>query len=281
MLFPILTWSPNAYVENELRWRAGEEKAIRAEEGWLAVAGLHWLTKETSTFGSGASCDVKLSGVANLVGMFTRTGSDVYFSPEDGVKSIVDGRWTTGIVEMRSDSDAHPSRLVVNGKVVTVIRRGKRFGLRVYDPANARRRAFRGLRWYPVDARYRIVARFVPYAKPKTLWITNVLGDVRSAPSPGYADFRLKGRTLRLDAEDHGSSYFFNFGDGTNNRTTYGAGRFLDAAKPKGGTITLDFNRATNPPCAFTDFATCPLPPKQNHLSIEIPAGALNDPTKR
>ena len=191
-----------------------------------------------------------------------------------GSDARVEGHTVGGIVELFSDATPHPSRLRIGDDTLAVIRRGKRVGLRVYAPENPRRLAFRGLRWYPVDPAYRIVARFVPYARPKTLLITNVLGDVRAAPCPGYAEFRLDGRVCRLDAEDQGATFFFNFGDRTNAHGTYGAGRFLDAPKPKGGRIVLDFNRATNPPCAFTDFATCPLPPKGNALPVAVRAGA-------
>lgn len=264
------------YIAGEQKWRADLDRSMRAPESWLSVAGLHWIGDAPVTLGSAPSSDVVLPGTASIVGTATLLSGKVYFSPEPAGGATVDGRPVGGMVEIRSDAESHPGELRVGNDVVTVIRRGSRIGLRIYDPSNPRRKAFRGLRWYPIDPAYRIVARFVPYPKPKTLMITNVLGDVSPVSCPGYAEFRIGGQVCRLDAEPEGPTYFFNFGDRTNNRTTYGAGRFLNAAPPSKGQIVLDFNRAVNPPCAFTDFATCPLPPKQNVLPVAIPAGALN-----
>jgi uncharacterized protein (DUF1684 family) len=147
----------------------------------------------------------------------------------------------------------------------------------VKDPNSKHRRQFEGLRWFPVIEAYRITARFVAYEQPREIEIANVLGDVDKMPSPGYALFNLGGREYRLDPVLEGDDkLFFIFADLTNNKTTYGAGRFLYTGLPRDGTVTLDFNQAVNPPCAFTKFATCPLPPRQNRLNIAIEAGELN-----
>ena len=144
------------------------------------------------------------------------------------------------------------------------------------SPARA---AFKGLRYFPIDPRYRVVARFVPHAAPVMLDIPTVLGTVESMPSPGYASFELPGaaQPLRLDAvlEPGETELFFIFRDATAGKTTYGAGRFLYAAPPVDGTVVLDFNRAYSPPCAFTPHATCPLPPPNNRLPVAIEAGEM------
>jgi uncharacterized protein (DUF1684 family) len=151
--------------------------------------------------------------------------------------------------------------------------------VRMKDKDSARRRSFKGLRWYPVREEFRLAARWVPYATPKHIEIASVTGQVSPMPSPGYAEFELGGRTLRLEPvleEPGASELFFIFKDATAPKETYGAGRFLYAAMPKDGQVELDFNKAYSPPCAFTPYATCPLPPKQNRLSVRIEAGELD-----
>jgi uncharacterized protein (DUF1684 family) len=154
-----------------------------------------------------------------------------------------------------------------------VIERGDRMGVRLWDPQAPARRQFRGLRWYPVDPQYRVMARYVRYAKPRTLAIRNILGDTNPVKSSGYVRFTLGGKAHRLQAEDEGPMLFINFQDATSGRTTYGAGRFLYAPKPSGDYVMLDFNLAVNPPCNYTDFATCPLPPPGNRLALPVEAG--------
>jgi uncharacterized protein (DUF1684 family) len=122
---------------------------------------------------------------------------------------------------------------------------------------------------------YRVTARFVSYEKPKSIPIASIIGYTDQEPSPGYAEFTLAGQKLHLEPVLEDGELFFIFRDQTAGKETYGAGRFLHAALPKGGKVELDFNKAYNPPCAFTPYATCPLPPKQNLLPIRIEAGEL------
>jgi uncharacterized protein (DUF1684 family) len=138
---------------------------------------------------------------------------------------------------------------------------------------------FTGLRWFPVQEDYRVEGRFVPYTSAKTIAVPNILGQVEEMPSPGYVAFTIGGREVRLDPvleEPGASELFFIFRDQTTGKETYPAGRFLYAAMPKDGRVTLDFNKAYSPPCAFTPFATCPLPPKQNRLPVRIEAGEMH-----
>jgi uncharacterized protein (DUF1684 family) len=146
----------------------------------------------------------------------------------------------------------------------------------VKDPESAGRRGFQGLQWYPVKDSFRIQARFVPYEPVKKVQVANVLGMVEPLPSPGYALFTVNGREVKLDAvleEPDAKELFFIFKDTTAGKETYPAGRFLYAPMPKDGQVVLDFNKSYSPPCAFTSFATCPLPPPQNRLAVRIDAG--------
>jgi uncharacterized protein (DUF1684 family) len=158
-----------------------------------------------------------------------------------------------------------------------VIKRGERVRLRITDSESPARRGFAGLRWFPVDEAYRVRGRFLPASRPRTIPIPNVLGQVEPMPSPGEVVFTLGGREHHLvPVRERGETQlFFIFHDETAGRETYPSGRFLYADPPQDGTVVLDFNRAYSPPCAFTNFATCPLPPPQNRLPLRIEAGEL------
>lgn len=265
------------YQAGELKWRSEREASLRAEGGWLSVAGLYWLKPGTATMGAGQDNDFVLPnhGTPARVGAATLANGEVVVRFENELIATVNGQHVAAAA-LRSDAEGAPDRIKVGSLVMTVIQRGKRIGFRLIDPEAPRRKSFKGLHWFPVDASLRVVADFVPYAKPKPMFITNVLGDVRETQCPGYARFKINGQTFRLDAEDQGDTYFFNFRDLTGRTVSYPAGRFLDAPRPVKGKIVLDFNRAYSPPCAFTDYATCPLPPAGNDLKVAIRAGEMN-----
>jgi hypothetical protein len=137
---------------------------------------------------------------------------------------------------------------------------------------------FTGLRWFPVREEYRVNSRFVPYSSPKKVPVPNILGQVEQLPSPGYVVFTVGGKEVRLDPvleEPDATELFFIFRDQTAGKETYPAGRFLYTPMPKDGALVLDFNKAFSPPCAFTPYATCPLPPRQNRLAVRIEAGEM------
>jgi len=159
-----------------------------------------------------------------------------------------------------------------------IMKRGDELFLRVRDAESPRRKHFAGLDWYPVDAAWRIEAQWVPFASPRTVPITNVLGQTSQEPVHGKAVLTVAGRALELLPLTEGDELFFIFTDETAPEETYGAARFLYAKATQDGKIVLDFNRAYNPPCAFTPFATCPLPPKENRLPLRLTAGEKNYP---
>jgi hypothetical protein len=193
--------------------------------------------------------------------------------------TTIDGKPATST--KLSHDDEHPSELRNGGLLMIVIKRGDRLYLRVKDAQAPTRTSFHGLNWYAPDPRYVVTAKWIPNNPPHSLTIPNVLGQISHEPSPGTAEFTLNGQTMRLEPviEDPADkTLFFIFRDTTSKTTTYQAGRFLYASLPsngvdKPGTIVLDFNRTQNPPCVYTAFATCPLPPQQNRLNIAIPAG--------
>jgi hypothetical protein len=251
------------------RWRADHEAALRASDGWLTVVGLAWLRDGPNRAGSDPGADVRLpAGAPATVGTFRLAAGVVTFEPAPRVGAATSGRLGDGGV-IRPDVD----RVTAGSLTLLVIRRGEKTGVRIKDSQSAARRDFRGETWYPGRDAWRVIARFEPYVPPKPIPILNVLGQIEPQPCPGALVFTLAGRQFRLDPIAQGRQLFIIFKDLTSNDATYPSGRFLYAPMPANGQVVLDFNKAENPPCAFTEFATCPLPPKQNQLPIRIEAG--------
>ena len=267
----------DTYLREVAAWRSQRQDRLRADDGWLTVAGLFWLEPGRARVGSGPDCQVRLpaSAPAHVGDLALETGR-VRYALAPGVVAGLEGRPAPARGELRSDHEGRPTVLALGPVSFYVIQRGQRLGVRVKDRESAARRDFKGLDWYPVEERWRVEALYVPYDSPRSLPVPNVLGQVEPMTSPGYVTFKVGASELRLepvlespDAED----FFFIFRDATTGKTTYPGGRFLYSPRPVGGRVTLDFNKAYSPPCAFTPWATCPLPPKQNRLEAAIEAG--------
>jgi uncharacterized protein (DUF1684 family) len=229
-----------SYLRDVEKFRVETENELKADDGWLTVVGLIRLTEGEN------------DAPAHM--------GKIVFSRD---QAIYNGK------TLRPDVDT-----VRNGQVsFFLIKRGGEFFIRVKDNGSALRRNFTGLKWFPVDATWRIEARFTPFDRPKTILFDSHNGVKQPMESPGYVTFVRDGTQYRMDAVMDGSRLFFIFRDATSGKSTYGAARFLYADPPKDGLVTLDFNKATNPPCAFTAYATCPLPPPQNRLKVAITAG--------
>ncbi len=242
-------------------WRAARRAALEGPRGWLAVVDLAFLEPGPNR-------------IPGLPGTFTLDGGRVMLeaAPEDGY--ALRGAPVTRRL-LASDGDPAPDVLSLGeGRAVQVLARGMRRALRVWDADAPARKAFRGVPVFPPDPAWRIEARWEPYEPPRTVTVANVLGDESPERVPGRAVFEAGGRTRALEPtrRDDGTLHFV-FRDATAGGETYGAGRFLEAAAPRDGKVLLDFNRAVNPPCAFTPFATCPIPRAENVLPIAVPAG--------
>jgi hypothetical protein len=266
-----------AYIRSVDDWHAGRIARLRAEDGWLSLVGRDWLHPGENTLGSAPGSTVLLpEGAAPAkAGQFVLEGTRVRFRPFPGSGILLNGKPATEAV-LKSDVDGQPDQLQAGRVRFYVIRRGDRFGIRLKDPEAPGRKAFHGVPRYPVDPAWRVEADFTPYASPQTRAIATVVGTTEPMTAPGLLRFKVRGRELTLEplVEDpEHPELFLIFNDATSARGTYAAGRFLYADMPKNGKVVLDFNRAVNPPCAFTPFATCPLPPKQNQLAIAITAG--------
>jgi len=274
----VLAASPTAdnVVSATRSWQEERLKNLQSEDGWLTLVGLGWLKEGSSSAGSGKDVDVEFPRDAPaLIGTFTRSGSSVAFNPAKGVAVSRGGQPFTGGALKTDASGAEPDVLQAGRFRFYVIARGERLGVRIKDPEAHTRKEFKGIPTYPASEQWRIRARWEPAAKATTIAVPNILGEVETMPSPGTAVFTVQGKDVRLTPvlEEGSSDLFFVFADETNKTETYGAGRFLYASPPENGSVVLDFNRAYNPPCAFTPFATCPLPPKQNRLALKVEAG--------
>jgi uncharacterized protein len=248
-----------SYSDEIAAWRKQREEGLKAPGGWLSVAGLFWLHEGANTFGKDASNEIVLPDGPPKAGVFELQGGKVTVKMDGAAREL----WPD------SADVAKVGRLSLY-----VIQRGEKFGIRLKDPESEYRRNFHGIETFPAREEYRVTAEWV--AEPVKIPILNVLGQTDEMQSPGYATFQLHGRQYRLrpvlEAPDD-RELFFIFRDQTSGKETYPAGRFLYSAMPENGKVVLDFNKAYNPPCAFTPYATCPLPPAENRLAVRIEAG--------
>jgi uncharacterized protein (DUF1684 family) len=268
-----------------LTWRADLAKELQQPNGWLTLIGLDWLKPGDNTFGSapGNNLVVKAPTAAYLgVVQLNDQGLEL-LAPHGGYPKglLVDGKVAENPQTLGSDDSEHPSKITTGTVTITIIHRGERYGLRIKDSKAPARTQFHGLRWYPPDETFRVRAKWIPYNPPHQVAIPTILGTEVKSDVPGAAEFTLDGKTLRLEPileSPEDKELFFILRDTTSTTETYGAGRFLYTPLPdhgltQPGELVLDFNRAQNPPCAYTPYATCPLPPPQNRLPIPIPAG--------
>lgn len=257
--------------------RAARVARLTTPTGWLTVVGLDWLKAGDNTLGTAPDNTIKLAGGPPYLGTVTLAADGkVTFAPAPSAFVEVDG--LKGPAELRYRGEEKPS--VVSSGTLTffVIQRGEKIGLRVKDSAAPARAHFLGLDYFPTDPAWRIEAAWVPFEKPREINITNIIGQVSPASVPGKAVFTKDGHTYELLPIDEGANepLFFVIADLTSGEETYGACRFVYADQPKDGKVVLDFNLAQSPPCAFTKFATCPLPPKENRMPVRVTAGEKN-----
>jgi uncharacterized protein (DUF1684 family) len=260
-------------------WRAARLEALTADGGWLTLVGLYWLHEGGNTLGRARSNAIAIDDpqLAARAGRFVLAGGHVRFDAARH-SCVTAGAAPASRLELATDAGGEPTVLACGSLRMHVIERAGRFGVRVRDLAAPARRDFHGLEYFPTDGSWAYAARFEPYQPPHHVPIVNVLGMEIDMLSPGALVFERDGREFRLDAlvESAGAEQLFvMFADGTSGHETYGGGRFLYTPLPEGNTVALDFNRAYNPPCAFTRYATCPLPPPQNRLELRVSAGEL------
>ncbi len=264
------------FLADNAAWRKQREEELLKPDGWTSLVGLHWLELKAHYIGSSAGNGIKLAVGPAKMGMLTQQNKQIFFTPERGAALTLNGEPLKGRVELQSDRGELPSTIGFDeGKGnLSIIERGGRHALRVKYADAETRLNFAGLDYWPVDPAWQIEGRFVPHPAGKTMAIGDIIGITTESPNPGVVEFSRDGATYRLETIGQpGGPLFIVLADGTSGHGSYPAGRFLDVAVPVGGKVMLDFNRAYNPPCAFTPYATCPLPPPENRLNLAISAG--------
>lgn len=266
------------YSQEIERWHVGRVERLTAPNGWLSLIGLEWLKPGANRIGSAADNDIVLAKAPRHLGTveWHDDGTlSIALDPASG--ATVDGK-TDVCAVLVDDSHAQSTTVAFGSVNFIAIDRGGRKGLRVRDAEAATRTEFAGIERFPADPAWRIVADWFPLDPPFQLATGTVIGTIENYPAPGKAVFARDGRRFELYPvlEAPGDTQLFLiFADRTSGVETYGAARFLYADMPHAGKLVLDFNRAYNPPCAFTPYATCPLAPPENRLALRVVAGEL------
>jgi uncharacterized protein len=260
-----------------LAWRSQRLASLTSDTGWLTLAGLYWLKPGNNSFGRapGNALTLDNPALAPTAGSFVLTGRRVRFVARPG-SGVTHAGEPVSSLDLVADAHGEPTVLASGTLRFFIIERVGHIGVRVRDLDNPHRRNFRGLEYFPISTEWAVQARFERYVPARRIRIMNILGMEDAMPSPGAVVFSKDGREWRLDTvqEDPADrELFIMFADATSGHETYGAGRFLYIPMPEGDSALVDFNKAFNPPCALNDFATCPLPPYQNRLTLRVDAG--------
>lgn len=275
-------WADPAYVKSVEDWRARAEQGLRKDNGWLTLAGRYVMKPGVNTFGTGEKNDIVFpKGLGpEVMGTISVEPGRVFVQLEPGLAMVKDGIPMTDKV-MGTDLDVR-DWVAMGRAAFHVIERDGRYILRLADNESDVRKTFGARTWYGIDESYRVPAKYVAYKPQRKVSIVNVIDEVSEESVPGYVEFKLKGKTYRLDAFGEDGGLFIVLRDGTAGETTYKPGRFLfvEKAPRPGEKFLLDLNRIYNPPCAFSEFTTCPLPPRQNILKVRIDAGEKYPPRK-
>lgn len=269
-----------SFLEQEMAWRKNRDTRMRAHTSWLTIAGLFWLIEGENSFGSSSENNIKLpeSSSPPLAGKFIFKDNVVSVIAHPGVQFKVKSNPVTQMT-LKADDSGDSDILELNNLNMWVIKRGDRYAIRLRDLNAPPFKNYTGLDFFPPSEKFRIEADFVPFPSPKSVSVETVIGTETEMISPGHVKFTLDGKEFSLLAfQDDDNSLFFVFRDETSGIETYEASRFMVSQILENGKVDLNFNRAYNPPCAYTPYATCPLPPPENELKLRIEAGEKKFP---
>jgi len=268
-----MTQSENGYIKDIFKQRIEREDRFRDNErGWLGLVGLYWLRDGENRIGSDLTNDIVLPSGPARVGVIQYNNGVATFRTQRGVPVLCNDK-VISLRTLNADTSDEPDFLQLGDLTLLLLDRAGRHLIRVWDRHSKTREEFTGFNQYEVDPAYRVEADYVSYNEPKLLSIKDVIEIYHEVPYQGYITFMLDGIKHRLEAEAGEDYLFFSFKDKTSGNDTYVGGRYVTTDLPKDGKVTLDFNLAYNPPCAYTDFATCPLPPPENILNVPVRAG--------
>jgi uncharacterized protein len=265
------------FENDHAAWVKEREAELTQPDGWTSLIGLHWLEGAHQTVGAAAGNDIQLRIGPGKLGTIAQRDGLVFFTADAGSGATLDGKAIAGEAPLKPEGRGGGTKLGYDGGKgqITVIDRKGKLALRVRHADSPDRLGFKGLDTFAPDEQWQVKAAFVAHPPGKTLHIANILGDVNETPNPGYIEFEKDGRPWRLEATgDPAKGLSFVFKDATSGKETYGIARFLKTGPVAAdNTVLVDFNRAYNPPCAFTEYATCPLPPKENQFSAKNERG--------
>lgn len=265
------------YIKEIQEWDQLRVERLKSDNGWLNLVGLYWLKEGKNTFGSDKSNDIVFpSNAAPQMGSFILNDSAITVKINKDVDVLVDSQLVKEAV-LKSDVEENTTIMSYGSlRWYAIVRDGRKFGIRLRDLEAPLVKNFEGIERFPINEDWRIEAKWIPLDPPKELIIPNIIGTTSEAMAYGRLDFEIDNKTYSLYPTGQ-ESLFIIFADQTSGEETYGAGRFLYTDGPDSNNVViLDFNKAYNPPCAFTKYATCPLPPKENQLKIRITAGEKN-----
>lgn len=264
------------YVQKVEVWKQDRMESVKAPTGWLRLAGMFWLDEGENSFGSGEDQDVQFpqGTIPEKAGTFTYENGRVTLNVAEGVTITHDGEPVSEMGLFDGENEDTPS-VQHESLEWFVIKRGDMVGIRLYNKENEQADQFTGFESYPIDEQWNRRARFIPNPDGATVSIVNVLGQQEDLESPGVLEFSIDGEIYTLDAIDSDDNMFMIVGDETNQTETYQAGRYIYVDFPENGSqyTNIDFNKIYNPPCAYSVFTTCQLPPPQNQLEVAIDAG--------
>ena len=298
MNVPVAKIDPDAHRQDVEQWRAARVERLKRPDGWLSLVGLHWIEQGTHSIGSGKDNDIVLNVGPAKLGTLVVEADAVRLQPaadagvtfeqtasSDAAGAAASATATTGTaidpkgMLLQPDSTGAPTFVRFGSANFHVIERSGKRALRVKDANAETLKAFTGMDNYDIDPAFRFDAQYIPHEPGKTIPIASITGSLDEMKNPGAVVFWREGKEYRIEAVDEGDGQLFLiFADRTSGKTTYGAGRFLYADPPKEGSdhVVVDFNKAYNPPCVFTPYATCPLAPPENRLDLAIEAGEKN-----
>lgn len=252
----------DTYTDSIRAWQHKRDESLRSPDGWLTLAGLFWLKAGNNTIGSADTSDFVLPKDAPAhVGVLRLEGDKVAFVKPDGASQVL------------SYDDEKPDVIHAGAVSFFVMKRSDKLAVRVKDSASPVLKSFEGMKYFPINPEFHFQAKLIPDAKK--IPILNILGQTGLEDSPGVVEFVYQGEKYHLRPIFEDKTLFFLFKDPTNKTQTYQAGRMLNTPLPVNGVVDLDFNLSYNPPCTFTPYATCPLPPKENTLPFPVQAGEM------
>ncbi len=286
---PDSTAAPKTYADSIQAWRDARVKRLTSDTGWLTVAGLYWLSPGENAFGTDSSNAIvlpagsaparagsfRLERVGDRERVVVRAEPGTEIRPAGGAGAAGAAHSVTERALVADDAGS-PDTVRVGRLTFIAIKRGERLAIRMRDTESTMRKGFKGIDFYPIDPSHRVEARFEPFDPPRKIPVLNIAGYADSMAAPGRLRFTVDGVSCTLTPvheEPSDTLLFIIFSDQTTEVETYGGGRCFYANPPRDGRVVLDFNKAYNPPCAFTPFTTCPLPPEGNDLPVAVRAG--------